>query len=51
MGSLEEEVREVCKFLIVLVASCRVKGEGVRVGDEAEARVQEELEGGGGRGR
>lgn len=55
-GSLEEEVREVCKFLIVLVASCRV-GRGVRVGDEAEARVQEELEGGGdggvggGRGR
>lgn len=48
----------MCKFLIVLVASCRV-ARGVRVGNEAEAQVQEELEGGvddgsggvGGRGR
>lgn len=36
---MEEEVREVCKFLIVLVASCRA-GKGVRVGDEAEVGVQ-----------
>lgn len=47
----------MCKFLIVSVASCRV-GRGVRVGNEAEAQVQEEFEGGvdggggvGGRGR
>ena len=38
----------MCKFLIVLVASCRM-GKGVRVGDEDQALAPEEQEGGGGR--
>lgn len=44
---MAEEVREVCKFLIVLAASCRMV-RGSPQGYEAEARGQEEREGGGG---
>lgn len=40
--SLEEEVREVCKFLILLAASCRVGGcsePGSRVWDRVEVEI------------